>query len=424
MGKLNGAVVLTLIGVVLLAWPVVNRLERAPEFPGIIPSPERVEIQKGILRLTTELRVQAEAFCRSEGDLLAQRLRAATSYPIPLVETSGGHTAAIQLTAQGAGTILGPEGYELEVTPEKAVVRATGAAGIFYGTQSLLELLPPEVFSHRPAGRQAWRVPCVRIVDRPRFAWRGFMLDCSRHYFTASEIEQFLDAMALHKLNTFHWHLTDDQGWRIEIKKYPRLTEVGAWRKHIGFNLDPNSATAYGPDGRYGGYYRQEDIRAIVAYALRRHITIVPEIDLPGHSSAALAAYPQFSCSGGPYTTDMSEAVYPGVFCAGKEETFQFLQEVLSEVMDLFPGPFIHLGGDEVCQQNWRDCPQCLSLLKRTGGRNTRDLQTYFMKRIESFVVARGKRVVGWSEVGPEGLAPNAVLMDWIGGGVQAAGAG
>ena len=204
--------------------------------------------------------------------------------------------------------------------------------------QSLLQLLPPEVFAAKPVAGVDWKIPCVQIEDQPRFKWRGLMLDVARHFFTKDEVKQLLDVLAMQKINTLHLHLTDDQGWRIEIKKYPRLTQVGAWRKDAGFGLDPKASTTYGPDGRYGGYYTQDDIREIVAYARARHITVVPEIEMPGHSSAALAAFPELSCNGGPYTPNAQGGVFAGVYCAGKDETFEFLQNVLAEVRQLFPG--------------------------------------------------------------------------------------
>ena len=223
--------------------------------------------------------------------------------------------------------------------------------------QSLLQLLPPEVFAAKPVPGVDWKIPCVQIEDQPRFKWRGLMLDVARHFFTKAEVKQLLDALALHKINTLHLHLTDDQGWRIEIKKYPRLTEIGAWRKEAGFGLDPKASTTYGPDGRYGGYYTQDDIREIVAYGRARHITIVPEIEMPGHSSAALSAFPELSCNGGPYTPNAEGGVFAGVYCAGKDETFEFLQNVLAEVRQLFPGKYIHIGGDEVPKDNWQEMP-------------------------------------------------------------------
>ena len=218
---------------------------------------------------------------------------------------------------------MGAEGYDLAVTPDSVVIRAPTQAGLFYGVQTLFQLLPPEIFSSNVMRDVNWQMPCVQIEDWPRFKWRGLMLDVSRHFFNKSEVETILDAMALHKLNVFHWHLTDDQGWRIEIKKYPKLTQIGAWRPGVGFGFDPKSTTAYGPDGRYGGFYTPADIREVVKYAAARHITIVPEIEMPGHSTAALEAYPQFSCTGGPFTMPLTGGIFNGIYNPANDDTFQ-----------------------------------------------------------------------------------------------------
>jgi hexosaminidase len=270
----------------------------------------------------------------------------------------------------------------------------------------------------------AWQVPCVQIEDWPRFKWRGFMLDVSRHFFTKSEVESLLDAMALHKMNMFHWHLTDDHGWRIEIKKYPRLTQVGAWRAGGGFGFDPKTTTAYGPDGRYGGFYTQADVRDVVKYAAARHITIVPEIEMPGHASAALSAYPQFGCTNAPFEPAMTAGIFNGIYDPAKEETFQFLTDVLTEVGQLFPGRYIHIGGDEVPKETWTNSPDCQSLMKREGLKNGEELQSWFTRRIEKIVRAQNHSMIGWSEILQGGLAQNAAVMDWIGGAKEAADAG
>lgn len=358
--------------------------------------------------------------------MLAERLRRSTGYAIPLrAETSEvNQQANIVFTTEGADATLGPEGYGLTVTRHRVILNATDSAGFFYGMQTLLQLLSPSIFSKQPLPAERWDMPCLRIQDKPRFKWRGFMLDVSRHFFTPAEIKQLLDAIAFQKLNIFHWHLTDDQGWRIEVKKYPRLTDVGAWRKGVGFNLDPKSTTAYGPDGRYGGYYTQAEVRDLVSYARARHITIVPEIDVPGHSSAALSAYREFSCSGGPYSTDMSVSVAAGILCPGKEETFEFVDNILVEVMDIFPGQFIHIGGDEVSKQNWRNCPKCRARMVQEGLSDVSELQRYFTRRIEKFADSHGKRVVGWSEIRADDLSKSSVIMDWTGGGPEAARSG
>ena len=295
---------------------------------------------------------------------------------------------------------------------------------MFYGMQTLLQLLPPQVFS--PAKVEApvaWTVPAVEIKDQPRFRWRGLLLDVSRHFFNKQEIKNFLDLMGQHKLNTFHFHLVDDNGWRVEIKRYPKLTEVGAWRKGIDFGLNPKDSTAYGKDGQYGGYYTQDDIRELVAYAQARYITIVPEIEMPGHSGAALSAYPEFSCFGGPYDCDGGPM---GIYCAGNDAAFEFLQNILAETIELFPGTYIHIGGDEVDQSGWTKCPKCQERIKHEGLKDEHELQSYFVKRIERFLNQKGRTLIGWDEILEGGLAPNATVMTWrnIESGIVAANAG
>jgi hexosaminidase len=398
----------------------------AADAPALIPLPQKIECREGAFKLGPKTPILVDSASQDTGQYLAGRLRQATGYKLSMVSSTQPRTAkgAVILTTRDAAATLGPEGYELTVTPETVVIRASGQAGMFYGVQSLLQLLPPEVFAAKPVAGVDWQVPCVQIEDQPRFKWRGFMLDVARHFFTKDEVKQMLDALALHKINTLHLHLTDDQGWRIEIKKYPRLTQVGAWRDEPGFGLDPKLSTAYGPDGKYGGYYTQDDIRELVAYARGRHITIVPEIEMPGHSSAALSAYPELSCSGGPYTPNTKGGVFAGVYCAGKDETFEFLQNVLAEVCQLFPGQYIHIGGDEVPKNNWKKCPRCQARMKQEGLKTEHELQSYFIRRIEKFVNAQGRSLIGWSEIREGGLAQNAVVMDWIGGAVEAASAG
>ena len=253
----------------------------------VIPLPRNMVPQDGVFTIDGNTRIYVDSTARTTGNVLADRLRKSTRFPFEIITRSSAGAAipdGILLTTRNAGTNLGPEGYELTVATNSVVIRASAQAGLFYGVQTLLQLFPPEIFSTNLVKRVAWQIPCVQIEDWPRFRWRGLMLDVSRHFFTKPEVETLLDAMALHKLNVFHWHLTDDHGWRIEIKKYPKLTDVGAWRAEVGFGFASNSTTAYGPDGRYGGFYTQDDIREVVNYAAARHITIVPEIEMPGHS--------------------------------------------------------------------------------------------------------------------------------------------
>ncbi len=413
----------------LFSLPALTVFAGDTNLPSIIPLPQKIEQREGVFHLrrgnrTSGSQIMVDTDSRETGEYLARQLRKATSYPLPVVRMKAGAWAAkggILLTTKDAKTSLAPEGYELTVTPDMVVVRAPEPAGLFYGVQSLLQLLPPEVFAAKPVSGIEWEIPCVEIEDRPRFKWRGLMLDVARHFFNKTEVEQVLDAMAMHKLNTFHWHLVDDQGWRIEIKKYPKLTEAGAWRKEIGFKLDPKASTTYGPDGHYGGFYTQADIREVVAYAQARHITIVPEIEMPGHSTAALKAYPQFSCTGGPFDTDLPGGIFDGVYCAGNEQTFAFLDGVLTEVTDLFPGKYIHVGGDEVTMTNWDNCPKCQARMRQEELKNGKELEGYFMRRIEKIINAHGHTLIGWSEITEGGLAKNAAVMDWIGGAREAA---
>jgi len=289
----------------------------------------------------------------------------------------------------------GPEGYTLEITPQRIMITGQTLRGLFYGSQTLRQLL---------GAKPAKEIPCLLIQDEPRFAWRGAMLDVARHFFTVAEIKKFLDLLALHKLNVFHWHLLEDQGWRIEIKKYPRLTEIGAWRS----SGEEGSAP-------YGGFYTQEEIRDVVAYAAERFITVVPEIELPGHSSAAIAAYPFLG------NDDIAEfapkvqterGVFPYIY-APKETTFDFLRDVLTEVMDLFPGPYIHIGGDEAPKEQWKQSPFAQEVIRREHLQGEEALQSWFISRIESFLNANGRRLIGWDEIQEGGLSSSATMMVW-----------
>jgi hexosaminidase len=377
--------------------------------------------------LTPDTRIYVDAASRETGKVLAEGLRPATGYPLPIRTKYFDHAAipgGIWLTIKNADGQLGPEGYALTVTSNSVVIRARTQAGLFYGVQSLLQLLPPEIYSTNLVRGAAWEVPCVAIEDWPRFPWRGFMLDVSRHFFTKPEVETLLRAMAMQKMNVFHWHLTDDHGWRIEIKKYPKLTEVGAWREGVGFGFAPGTTTAYGPDGRYGGFYTQADIREVVQYAAALHITIVPEIEMPGHATAALAAYPEYSCTGGPFSPSMTAGIFDGIYDPAKEDTYQFLSNVLTEVVQLFPGKYVHIGGDEVPKDTWKAAADCQALMKREGLKNEDELQSWFTRRMERIVNAQGRSVIGWSEILQGGLPKNAAVMDWIGGAKEAASAG
>jgi hexosaminidase len=390
--------------------------------PLLVPAPQKMEVQAGTFALSPSTRILAGAASTETAELLAQSLLKSTKFSFAVKLEDGQPSAnSILLTTKDADADLGPEGYELTVAPDSVIIRAPTAAGLFYGSQTLLQLLPPEIFSSNVTESVAWQAPCVHIKDWPRFKWRGLMLDVARHFYSKAEVERYLDNMALHKLNMFHWHLVDDQGWRIEIKEYPKLTEVSAWRSSIGFGLKKEDSIAYGKDGRYGGFYTQDDIREIVAYAAARHITIVPEIEMPGHSLAALAAYPQFGTGNGPFTMPTEGGINPGIYSPAKDETFQFLDDVLKEVFQLFPGKYVHIGGDEVPPDPWKNDAACQALMKREGLKTSDELESWFVRRIEKFINANGKTLIGWSEIARGGLAKNAVIMDWIGGGAEAA---
>ena len=393
----------------------------------VIPLPQNMELRDGLFQLTPQTRVYVNSASRATGNFLTDGLRPATGFPLKTSTRRFDATAipdGILLTTRGANTNLGLEGYELTVATNSVVIRAQTQAGLFYGVQTYLQLLPPQASSTNLVSGVDWKIPCVQIEDWPRFKWRGFMLDVSRHFFTKSEVETLLDAMAMQKMNVFHWHLTDDHGWRIEIKKYPKLTSVGAWRSGVGFDFPSNSTTAYGPDGRYGGFYTQDDIREVVKYAAARHITIVPEIEMPGHATAALAAYPQLGSTPGPFTPEMTAGIFNGIFNPANEDTFKFLADVIAEVSPLFPGKYFHIGGDEVPKESWKTNAACQALMKREGLKNEEELQSWFTRRIEKIVNANGHSMIGWSEILQGGLPKNAAVMDWIGGAKEAASAG
>ena len=401
--------------------------------PLVIPAPVSIQKERGSFELNAATSIVCtDASTRQIGEDLAVQLRSSTGLPIgvmiapvglPLAAVKPDNVIILSLVDKLS---INPEGYELVVSPKRVSIQALDQPGLFYGVQTLLQLLPAEIFSPMQRQGVSWSAPCLKITDYPRCKWRGLMLDASRHFFNKEEVKKILDTMALHKLNVFHWHLCDDQGWRIEIKKYPKLTAVGAWRDGVRFGLSPFSTDSYGPDGRYGGFYSQDDIREVVAYAKSKFITVVPEIEMPGHASAALMAYPEFSCTGGPsptstYTTDIDNGVFNGVYCAGNDLAFEFLQNVLLEVFDLFPDQYVHIGGDEVSPDNWKKCSKCQLRMKELDLKDEHKLQSYFIQRMEKFVNAHNRTIIGWSEIRNGGLAPNAVLMDWIGGGLEAA---
>jgi hexosaminidase len=303
--------------------------------------------------------------------------------------------------------------YAMDIEKGSVTIKGYDESGVFYGMQTLLQLISVQKST-------LLNIPLVQIKDAPRYQYRGMMLDVARHFFSVDFVKKFIDYLALHKMNYMHWHLTDDQGWRIEIKKYPKLTEVAAFRDGTIIGHFPGT----GNDGkRYGGYYTQKEIKEVVQYAAKRYITIVPEIEMPGHASAALAAYPALGCSGGPYKVQQTWGVFNDVYCAGNDTVFHFLQDVLDEVMALFPSKNIHIGGDECPKESWKKCARCQQRKKEHNLKDEHELQSYFVQRMEKYLNSKGRTLIGWDEILEGGLAPNAVVMSWRGekGGIEAA---
>ena len=374
----------------------------------VIPRPDSVAYKDGSFMLSPSTVISADSTLDTLRSYLSTQLKFFT-HIAPAVDNGRKPDAGsiITLLVDSTSTPANPEGYVLDVSPDSISLKGNTVAGVFRGIQTLLQLFP---VPDSETVQESVRIPCCTIIDYPRFSWRGLNLDCSRHFMTKAFIKRYIDLLAYYKFNVFHWHLTDDQGWRIEIKKYPLLTTVGAWRTE--------------PDGTiYGGFYTQDDIREIVAYAKSRFITVVPEIEMPGHCMASLAAYPENSCTGGPFTVGTHWGVYKDVYCAGRDSTFTFLENILSEVMDLFPSKYIHIGGDEVPKDRWKECPRCQKRIKDLGLKDEEGLQSYFIKRIEKFVESKGREIIGWDEILEGGLAPGATVQSWRGvdGAIQAA---
>jgi hexosaminidase len=384
----------------------------------IIPKPAKMGIHRGVFKVGPGTKIYLgveDGGVRRVGEYLSTLLSSSLgrAVPVRVAEGTGRHRNCIHLSLTSPG-MLGPEGYEMSVSPHAIRIRASTADGLFYGVQTLRQMLPPEIESHAP-GKERMEVPCVRIQDSPRFSWRGLMLDCSRTFLTMDYLKRSVDRMALYKLNVLHLHLTDDQGWRLEIKKYPQLTTVGG-----------RFADRFGGGG---GFYTQQEMRDLIAYARERNITVVPEIEMPGHSNEVLATFPELACL---LPEPQTFEVYPlgegpdedtPPLCAGNDKVFEMLRDVLSEVIDVFPSEFIHVGGDEVPKEVWKKCPRCQARIKAEGLKDEEELQSYFIRRIGKVIAAKGRRMIGWDEILEGGLAPGAAVMSWRGtkGGVAAA---
>ncbi|MBE7398831.1 beta-N-acetylhexosaminidase [Bacteroides hominis] len=388
----------------------------------VIPQPQEIVLAQDttpfvINHSTTIIYPAANEKMHRTADFLATFIKEMTGTEVRVSDKEKGSNAIILAVDT---TMTHPEGYKLEITPEKVLLTGGSEAGVFYGTQTIHKALPI-----LKDGKVAAALPAGTVTDFPRFRYRGFMIDVGRHFFPVSYLKQMIDLMALHNINYFHWHLTEDQGWRIEIKKYPKLTEIGSRRDSTIIDWETKKF-----DGKpHSGFYTQDEAREIVRYAADRFITVVPEIDLPGHTTAALASYPELGCTGGPYKVLCSFGVFPDVLCAGNEQTLQFTKDVLDEIMDIFPSEYIHIGGDECPKSRWEKCPKCQAKIKELGIKalpkhsKENQLQTYFMSELEKEINAHGRRMLGWDEVLEGGLTPNSTIMSWRGiqGGIEAA---
>jgi len=391
----------------------------------IIPFPQELVESTGVFTLNNNTEV---LFSESEGaefvaKAFADFIKPATAHELQVASTSTKTMVKGAIVFIEDKELDGEEGsYKLTVTPNGILAKSNNPVGLYYAFQTIRQLLPVEIESKNTVAGIQWNVPSVEISDAPRFSYRGLHLDVGRHFFPVDFIKKFIDLLALHKMNVFHWHLTEDQGWRLEIKKYPKLAEIAAHRDETRVGHGGSSIAEY--DGKpYGGFYTQEQAKEIVKYAADRHITVIPEIELPGHAQAVLTAYPELGCTGGPYEVAKTWGVFEDVFCAGNEQSFQFLEDVLVEVMEIFPSKYIHIGGDECPKTRWNECPKCKKRMRNENCKDAHELQSYFISRIEKFLNGHGRDIIGWDEILEGGLAPNATVMSWRGiqGGIEAA---
>ncbi|MCY3018698.1 MAG: family 20 glycosylhydrolase [Planctomycetota bacterium] len=401
--------------------PLAGIMAAEAEAPfSVVPLPEKVERGAGAFALTAKTEILADAPAGKAAEYLAECLRPAMGFPLAVrvATDKAAPDGCLLLTTAGADAGLGEEGYELLVTAQSVTVRAAKPAGLLYGVQTIRQLLPPQIEEGKKAEGALWAIPAVKITDRPRFGWRGLMLDVSRTFFGKECLKRYIAVLSHYKMNVLHLHLTDDQGWRLEIKKHPKLTEAGS-----------KFAARFKEPPEREGFYSQDDIRELVKYAAARNVTLVPEIEMPGHALAALAVYPELSCTGGPLEIHpffAGPGIHKEVFCAGNEKTFEVLQDVLTEVFELFPSQYIHIGGDECPKESWKACPKCQARKQAEKLKDEHELQSYFVRRIAKFIESKGRRAIGWDEILEGGLAENAAVMSWRGvnGGIAAARAG
>lgn len=398
----------------------VCKSSNAQEKVSIIPKPLKIETSIGSMEINGYTKVLLKGGSIKLDDLAIYLTHSVEKQTGIRLETSGNSVFRNFIKLEQVNdSSLGNEGYKMEIKPEGITLSSSTSNGIFYGIQTLIQLSPVSKTT-------SFEVPALTIEDKPHFKWRGILLDCSRHFYSVETVKKFIDLMAMYKLNTMQWHLVDNPGWRIEIKKYPKLTEIGAWR--VDRENEPwsenRTPAKEGEKATYGGFYTQAQIRDIVRYASDRAITIVPEIEMPSHVMSAIAAYPYLSCKQ-EHILVPTGAIWPITenYCAGNDSVFQFLEDVLTEVIDLFPSKYIHVGGDEANKTNWKTCPKCLARMKSEKLDSVDQLQSYFIKRIEKFIVSKGRKLIGWEEILEGGLAPEATVTSWTGinGGIEAA---
>ncbi|WP_345947585.1 family 20 glycosylhydrolase [Mucilaginibacter sp. PAMB04274] len=425
---------LLLIGVLHVL--TLNRV--AAQQISIVPAPALVTYNKGQYVLPKVITIQVNNLSdsvRNVANQLGEKLKRSTGRSYVVKSTMAYQPGSIRLLINKAPTAtLGTEGYHLSVTSNGVTITSNKSAGLFYGFQTLMQLFPKEIESTTAKANVTWKVPAASITDYPRFKWRGMMFDVARHFFTKQQVKQFIDNMVKYKFNVLHLHLTDDQGWRLQIKSLPKLTEVGAWRAERTGRWGEFSKPTPDEPKTYGGFYTQDDMREIIKYAADRYVNILPEIDIPGHSLAAVASYPELTCTPGTYQVNAGErfmiwkggtfyGLLDNTICPANENVYPFFDKVFTEVAALFPFPYIHVGGDECYKGFWEKSDACKQLMQRENLKNTDELQSYFIKRIEKIVSAKGKKVMGWDEILQGGLAPGAAVMSWRGmqGGVEAA---
>ncbi|UYP46753.1 hypothetical protein NEF87_003038 [Candidatus Lokiarchaeum ossiferum] len=381
----------------------------------IIPMPAILTENEGKFHFTDQIAISSNPEAKSIALWAQKFLQKSSGFPLPIENTvkedSEENYITFLLVSNSAN--IKPEGYKLRIEPSRILIQAIDLAGLFYGFQTLRQLLPKEIEQNEPKNDIKWKIPCVLIEDSPRFSWRGFMLDVGRHFQPIAQIKKMLDQMALFKMNRFHFHLTEDQGWRIQINKYPKLTEIGSKRNDTKIGGWLSKQYRGQP---HEGFYTQDEIQEIVGYAKERFIEVIPEIELPGHSRAALAAYPHLGCLGTQMEVPSKFGIFHDIYCAGKEETFSFLQNVFDELLNLFPYTYVHIGGDETPKKRWKSCPHCQQRIVEKNLDDEKDLQTYFVNRMFNYLTSKGKKVIGWNEILHPNLNPEAVGQWWIGG--------